>query len=159
MRIFLGLLLVLLLAGCQTTTNHYLGAVATADTLIELPTADVTDQRWQDLYVTVDYALKRQAGQLSIEGLFMFSDYPQMNLRKARDVKLRLFLLDKEHKVLQYKEIARTFATDLSDKVAFNESFSLTPEVAALAFGYEGELIGDGRREIDFIRKLPRVAH
>ncbi|MDX2480361.1 MAG: hypothetical protein QNK24_08485 [Desulfuromusa sp.] len=143
-----------LLTGCQATTGSLLGATAPDDTLIDLSTKTGENQRWQDFYIIVDYTLNRQADKLSIDGKFIFSDYVKGNLKKVGDVKLWLFLLDDEKRVVEYKQVARTVSSNVDDSVNINAELSLSVEVTAIAFGYRGALVSDGRQR-EFIWKLP----
>lgn len=149
------LFIALILSGCQSSTGYYLGAKADEETTVILTAENGPQLHWQDLYVTLDYSLERQGNQLTVEGIFTFSDYPKVNLAKVQDLKLKLFLLNEDRVVLGYLDIYRTTGRSLDELRPFSQSVEVPPEAVAIAFGYEGKLIRDfGGHET--IWKLPK---
>jgi len=145
----------LLLAGCQTTTGHYLGAKAEHSTVLQLQDALRAEQHWQDLYVSVDYRVQQQGNQLVTQGVFTFADYPQLNQARVYDFKLKLFLLNKEQLVVDYFDLYRTLGQSLREQMVFKKTVQISSEVTALSFGYEGAFLDEtGAR--DSVWKLPK---
>ncbi len=158
MRMAIHLALVLLLVGCQgAATGRYDNALARDGTVIPLPATAATGQRWQDLYLVVDYALKQDAGRLAIEGSFSFAQHPRSTMRRVHDLKLFLFTLNSENRVLDYRMIARAASGSLNDSTEFRDELPLAAGATAIAFGYEGELTGEDPLDVDIFRMLPRV--
>ncbi|MCW8858757.1 MAG: hypothetical protein OQK97_03510 [Deltaproteobacteria bacterium] len=152
------LLFGLLLLGCQpATTTYYKGAKAFGMESVSLVTP-IDQQRWQDLYVTVDYSLSRSGDSLDIEGALSFSNNPKVMFTQVRDLKLKLFLLDKEMLVVGYRDIARTLSTDLEDETKFKKTLKLTDDVVAFTFGYEGSFVDNDpeNSSSDIVWKLPK---
>ena len=139
--ILLAFLFSLTLVGCQTTTTHYQGAKADKEGVVSLITGQVEQQRWQDLYVTVDYSFDRQGTQFDIEGSLSFSISSQINFTQAGDIKLKLFFLDQDMRVINYLDIARTLSTRIDDKAVFNRTLHLPEGADSFTFGYEGYFI------------------
>jgi len=133
----------LMLVGCQTTTTHYLGAKADEVDVVSLAAGQVDQQRWEDLYVTVDYSYERQGNRFDIDGALSFSDSSKINFNRVRDMKLKLFLLDKDMRVVDYLDIARTLSVSLDDETTFARTLELRETVVAFAFGYEGSFRDD----------------
>ncbi len=150
------LLLGLILSGCQTavTTTYYLGAKADPKEVINLSAEQVEQQRWQDLFVTVDYSYTYQGNQFNIDGLFSFSDSAQINFTTVRRFKLHLFLLDQDMRVIDYREVVRALGYSVENQETFNDTFVLAENVVAFTFGYEGVLSDEGLSQAIF--KLPR---
>ncbi len=142
-RFLSTLLLVMSLAGCQAATTHYLGAKADQQDVISLSAAAAQNQRWQDLYLTIDYSLERQGQRLDIAGSLAFSESPKVNYTQVVDMKLKLFLLDADMRVVDYREIARTLSTNLEDQTPFRQMFELKDNITAFSFGYEGSFRDD----------------
>ncbi len=142
-KIFTLLLLLvgLVFFGCQTTTTYYLGAKADEKGVISLAAAQAGPQQWQDLYVTVDYSLHRQGNRFSIDGALSFSDHPKGMYTRVPDLKLKLFFLNKDMRVVDYLDVARTLSTSLDDKTPFSRTLDLKDDVVSFTFGYEGEFI------------------
>ncbi len=146
------------LFGCQTTTTYYQGAKADEEGMVSLSLGQVEKQRWQDLYVTVDYSFKQQADQIIIDGTLSFSNHPRLLFTRVWDLKLKLFFLDKDMRVVSYLDIARTLNNNLDDKTKFNRTLEVQEEVVAFAFGYEGSFVDDDPESssTDHVWKLPR---
>ena len=143
--VILSLFFGLILSGCQTTTTttHYLGAKAEIKEVITLSTGSVQQQQWQDTYVTVDYSYTRQGNQFNIDGLFSFSQSTKMNYQTIGRFKLYLYLLDKNMRVVEYREILRVLGYNVEGKDKINAEFILPEGVVAFTFGYEGVLRSD----------------
>lgn len=153
--IILFSLLVPVFFGCQATTTYYQGAKADSKGVVRLAVDQVENQRWKDLYVTVDYSFDRQGDQFNIDGLFSFSTSPKINFERVQDLKLKLFLLDKDMLVVDYLEIARTLGNSLDDEISFSHDLRLAENVVAFTFGYEGSFLDD--EMIGFnVWKLPK---
>jgi len=134
-------LLGLILLGCQATTTYYQGAQADEEGVVNLPMGEVENQHWQDLYVTVDYSFNRQAERFDIDGTLSFSNNPKVNYTRVPDLKLKLFFLDKDMRVVDYLDIARTLSTSLDDKTTFSRTLQIKEGVVSFTFGYEGVFI------------------
>ncbi|MDX2494357.1 MAG: hypothetical protein QNK27_05300 [Desulfuromusa sp.] len=145
----------LTLLGCQTTTTYYQGAKADEEGVVTLSMGEVEKQHWQDLYVTVDYSSKREGNRLGIKGIVSFSESPKINFEIVRDVKFKLFLLDKDLRVVDYLDIARTLGSSLEDQLHFNKTIKLTDNIVAFTFGYEGSFIDDEWNSFS-VWKLPK---
>lgn len=137
--VFVGLLLF----GCQTTTTYYQGAKADEEGVISLVAAQEGPQQWQDLYVTVDYSFHHQGKRFSIDGALSFSDHPKGMYTRVPDLKLKLFFLNKDMRVVDYLDIARTLSISLDDKTTFSKTLNIKDDVVSFTFGYDGEFIDD----------------
>jgi hypothetical protein len=152
--IFVGLILF----GCQTTTTYYQGAKADEEGVISLVMGQAEQQQWQDLYVTVDYNLHRSDDTLDIDGVLSFSDSPKINYTAVRDLKLKLFLLDQDERVVEYFDIARTLGNSLDDETIFARTVKITEGIVAMTFGYEGSFIDNDPEGLSgqTVWKLPK---
>lgn len=146
------------LLGCQTTTTYYQGAKADEKGVVNLSMGQFEEQRWQDLYVTVDYSFDRQGDQFDIDGALSFSNSPKGNYTRVGDLKLKLFLLDKDMLVVSYLDIARVLSNSLDDKTKFAQALEIQEGVVAFTFGYEGTFIDDDPESssTDRVWKLPK---
>lgn len=148
----------LAILGCQTTTTYYQGAKADAEGVVSLAPGRAESQRWQDLYVTVDYSFDQQGSQLDIAGDLSFSNNPKALFTRVWDLKLKLFFLDKDMRVVHYLDIARTLSNSLDDKTEFSRSLQLQEGVVSFTFGYEGSFVDDDPESpsTDQVWKLPK---
>lgn len=142
--LLLALIAVLLLSGCQATTGYYRGADAADMMTLRLADAVAQEQVWEDLYLRVVYNLQQNADQVEINGNLTFSDSARTNYSRVKDLKLKLFLLDADMRVVAYDDIARTLSYSLEETTSFKRVLSLDRSVVALAIGYEGILAGGG---------------
>lgn len=142
--ILLALIAVLFLSGCQATTGYYSGADATDMMTVRLADATAQEQVWDDLYLRVVYNLQQSADQVEINGNLTFSDSARTNYSRVKDLKLKLFLLDADMRVVAYDDIARTLSYSIEEETSFKRVLPLEQDVVALAIGYEGFLFGGG---------------
>ena len=144
-------------SGCQAavSTTFYQGAKVAAKDVISLSSPQAQQQRWQDLYVAVDYSFTHQNNQFKIDGVFSFSDSAKINYQTVSRLKLKLFLLNKDMQVVDYRDVLQVLGYSLESPDKFKGSFVLTDDVVAFTFGYDGVLRDDeGLRHP--IWKLPK---
>jgi hypothetical protein len=116
--------------------------------------------QWQDLYVTVDFDLQQSGDNLDIDGVLSFSDSPKINYTRVRDLKLKLFFLDQDMRVVDYFDIARTLSQNLDDETTFSHTMKLEEAVVAMTFGYEGSFVDNDPKGFSgqTVWKLPKRA-
>ncbi len=141
--IFLVLLIVAALTGCATTTTHYLGAQADQKGVARLAQESASQQVWKDLYVRVDYSYQRSGTSFKVDGILSFTDSSIINYERVRDLKLKLFFLDSDLRVVKYLDVCRTLGTNIEDKWEFHDVVDIPAAVTALTFGYDGLLTND----------------
>lgn len=147
------------LFGCQPgTTSYYKGATAAGMGTIPITENLEGEQVWQDLYLTVTYQLQRTGDQLTIKGRMGFTDSSKTNYTSVSDMKLKLFLLDQDLRVVDSMDIARTLSYHLDDETGFNRTLQLEGHVVALAFGYDGYLVDNDPEfpSVDPVWKIPK---
>ncbi|MEA3544390.1 MAG: hypothetical protein U9R69_04110 [Thermodesulfobacteriota bacterium] len=156
--ILLIILLGVVVSGCQTTTTYYQGAKADGEGVVNLSARGTEPRHWQDLYIMVDYTLNQNGEQLEIEGALSFSDNPKALYTRVWDLKLKLFLLDQNMRVVSYRDIARTLSNSLDDKTKFTRTLQLRKDVVSYTFGYEGSFVDDDPESpsTDHVWKLPK---
>lgn len=155
MRIVIIALSMWLLTGCQTTTSYYRGASAEEMNVVNLGADQAGEQSWQDLYLQIDYSLQRAAGRLTITGEFTYTLTSRTVYQRVHDLKLKLYLLDAEMRVIDYRQVARSLGNSLDRRTPFSEQFDLDEQVAAFTFGYEGLLV-DEENLHEMIWKVPQ---
>lgn len=157
--VFVSIIMLVALFGCQPATlTYYKGANAEDMDVVSLTASQKEVQNWQDLYVTVDYNLEKNGDQVDIDGVLTFSQSPKVNYTHVRDLKLKLFFLNKDLRVVDYLDVARTLSTDLEDETRFSKSIRVSPDVIALTFGYEGSFFDSDPEypSSDMVWKLPK---
>ena len=154
-RLGVVLLFLVVLTGCQTTTSYYRGASAEEMNVVTLNGDQAGEQRWQDLYLQIDYSLEKSAGQLRFDGEFTYTQTTKTIFQQVHDLKLKLYLLDDQMRVIDYRQVARSLGTSLESRTTFSEQFDLDEQVAAFTFGYDGVLIDDEQGS-EIIWKVPQ---
>jgi hypothetical protein len=155
MRIII-VFMTLILVSCAAKGTYYQGATVEQD-IVQLP-AVAAEYTWQDLYLTVDYALSRQDNRLRIEGNLSFSLFSRINLAWANDVVLSLYLLDDQGVVLSYQDIASTLGSRLDSVIPFRKDIPIGNAVTAIWFGYEGKFLKEKGEGIDYVWKRPKLS-
>jgi len=151
------LLVTLLMVGCQPATTRYLGALADQKEAVTLAQGEVKDQQWDDLYTSVNYSYQRAGDHLELQGTLSFSFSSQTNYKRVRDLKLKIFFLDKNLQVIEYYDIARTLSPDIEQHLKFLKTFKLQSGVTAFTFGYEGTLVDEAQSHP--IWNFPQINH
>lgn len=136
-------LLLLLVSGCQTTTGHYLGALADEEAVTAITPVLDAQQRWEEFYVTVDSQLSRQSGNYQMTGWLSFSLHSRMMYVRVADVELTLFLLDADNRVVGYRRATHFMALRPEDRIPFTVTLPLVDQAVAYTFGYQIRLIDD----------------
>ena len=148
----------LLLSGCHATTGYYLGALADDEAVTAINPVLDTQQRWEDLYVTVDSRLTRQAGRYQMSGKLSFSQHSRMMYVRVAHVELTLFLLDADNRVVEYRRANHYSGLRPDDRIPFTVTLPAVDQAVAYAFRYEIRLIDEeGNSSTNWF--YPRIRH
>lgn len=137
------LLSLLSLIGCQATSGHYLGAVADSDKIIRIHSAQAEEQRWQDIYLTIDSELRWQQQDPRLMGKVAYSRHPQMMYERADRVTLWVFLLDDDNRVVGYQPLPGIFPGSTDGTSRFSLPLQYAEHAVAYTFGYEVTFVDD----------------
>jgi hypothetical protein len=143
LQLSMFILFFLFLSGCQSTTGHYLGALADEDAVTEITPILDTRQQWEELYVTVDSHLVRLEEQYQMTGWLSFSLHSRTMYARVADVELTLFLLDADNLVVDYRKATHFKGLSLEDRVPFTVTLPLVDRAVAYTFGYKITLIDE----------------
>lgn len=133
--------LVIALSGCRVDPHYYRGADATNLKPLIAAQSTETLQRWQDLFVRVDYRIIRLPSTLQLQGELAFTDGARINYSRAGSLDLQLYFLDRDQRVVRSSTLARSLSRNLEDTTLFSKTFPIDDGIVALAFGYDGSLI------------------
>ena len=127
-----------LLAACQSTSSYYLGALADGEgEPLAVAAAYQQAHQWEDLYLLIDSALSADGGQKRLSGTVEFSLHSQGMYGRVRSLDLRVFLVDEEKRVVDYRPVMRFLGRSTRDQVPFSVVLPDTPGAVAYTFGYE----------------------
>lgn len=130
------LFFVVMLTGCQTSTGHYLGALADEDRVTDITPVLDAQQQWEGFYLTVDSQLRRQAGNYQMSGRLSFSEHARMMYVRVADVDLTLFLLNADNRVVDYRRATHFIGLRPDDRVPFTVTVPVSDQAVAYTFGY-----------------------
>ncbi len=133
----------ILTVGCQATKTYYLGAGVERSARLPVAEAGQSAMRWQDDYVIVDFDLTRETTSLTVAGTLDFTDYSRIMYVWASYLKVQIFFLDVDGKVVDYAEILPQRGRDVSKKHKFNLSVPQNVAFSSVSFGYETTFVDD----------------
>ncbi len=137
LKYFLLVLFFVPLVACQPAGQHYLNAVADKSTVIPLPAMGASQSTWQDMYLTLDHRVTVSDKALSIQGKTKFSSHPQIMYARFQNLKVSVFLLDNNNRVVAYQQILHSGAGSVQDEDSFNLRLERPAGVVAYTYGYE----------------------
>jgi len=144
------------MTGCQGTSGYYLGAQADAARVVSLPAETSHGLVWQDLNLTIPYDLKVDSGSVTVSGKIGFSGNPQVVYQRVYDMKVKFYLLDKDNRVISYREVARVLNYGLEELTDFKAEVKRPENAVAYTFGYEGIFIDEDQMSYQ-VWNLPKV--
>lgn len=134
-----ALSLCLVAAGCAGLSSSFTGSKVSSAPIVPIKQVDSAASRWQTFDINIDYIFKRQDDVFDISGVAALSDHYELNYESLRDLRVFLFLLDADARVLQAVPVARSLTTDLDEKLDFKVSLKAPTGFAAFSFGYDGQ--------------------
>lgn len=145
-RALLCILGMLLAAGCQTARVASTGGDVAEGQRIPVVRGPDTAGHWQsrDLYLDYRYRVDQNEMKLSVQ--VRFSDSVRMGFRQLRRFHLKLYWLEGAGNVLTTRGLYSVTQTEVDDGIHFTSRFPVPAGAAAMAFGYTGELRGQGLR-------------
>ncbi len=142
LKYFILSVLLVPLVACQSSgPQHYLNALADKAAVIPVPATGTAPQKWQDLYLDIDHSISVTDGAISVQGTVGFANHPQIMYARAQNLKVSLFLLDKNNRVVAYRQILYSGFASPQDKESFNTRMDRPVGVVAYTFGYEVDFI------------------
>ncbi len=149
-----ALLLVTLSSGCTPVAQQFIGNRVTNAPVVSLQPGGPHADSWQTFDVIIDYQYHKSGDIFAISGTAQLTQRYEILYSRLRDLKVFLFLLDDDQRVLTTSMIARSLSVQLNDQMPFNQSFKLPPGATRISFGYEG-LVTEGRMEFHSFYLLP----
>ena len=136
--IFLGLMLLALLAACQSTANYFSGTRVEPNLQIPLNPGESRSGTWQTFEMIVHYSADAGQENLAISGHGKLTDHYRILYHELRRFDLYLFLLDGESRVLKAVKLHPGGLLDTDDDIPFDRTVSLPNGTRAISFGYSG---------------------
>ena len=125
------------LVACQPAGQYYLNALADQTMVKPLPVDSETEVKWQDMYLDINHKISATESDVSIQGTVGFSNHPQIMYARAHDLKVSLFLLDGNNRVVAYRKILQSGKADPEEIESFKSHLQRPAGAVAYTFGYE----------------------
>jgi hypothetical protein len=141
----LGLFFLLILGtGCVPTSKHFVGnTTSPAQPIIALQSGGPHADSWENFDVRIDYQYKQDGGIFEISGVAALTPRYEMLYARLRDLRVYLFFLDKESRVLQSEMLDRSLTVQLDERLQFTRFYKVPPGTASITFGYDGVVRGE----------------
>jgi hypothetical protein len=137
----LGLICVLLfLSGCVASPNPFIGNTVSSAPVDVLKSGGPHADSWQTFDIHIDYEYTQDGNLFKISGSALLSEHYQMMYTRLRDLKLYLFFLDENSRVLAGHLLAQSLSYEVDHRLPFNRSFNVPPGTARISFGYDGRV-------------------
>ena len=141
----LGLIsLLILCTGCVATSRQFVGnTTSPAQPIIALQPGGPHADSWQNFDIRIDYQYKQDGDIFEISGVAALSSHYEIMYSRLRDLRVFLFFLDKDSRVLQAEMLDRSLTIQLDEKLQFTRFYKVPPGTASITFGYDGVVRGE----------------
>lgn len=142
----------LVFVGCVPTAELYVGKYVTAAPIIQLQDATNVSGSWQTFDMTINYSYSTDGDIIELAGQGELSQHYQLVYAGVRSLRVYLFLLDADARVLETIEIP-ALLTSTEDKFTFNKSFRVSESFQGFSFGYRG--VATDMESHEYFDRLP----
>ena len=136
-HVVVSLSLLFVMAGCVPTAELYIGRAVTNAPIIKLEKDANVSGTWQTFDVTINYRYQADGDIIELAGQGELSQHYQLVYDGVRSLRVYLFLLDADGRVLETIEIP-AFMISTEDKFAFKNTFRINQSMRGFSFGYRG---------------------
>jgi hypothetical protein len=136
--------LLTLCTSCVATSRHFVGnTISPEQPIIALQPAGSHADSWENFDIRIDYQYKQDGNVFEISGAAALTPRYEMLYSRLNDLKVYLFLLDKDSRVLQSEMLGRSLTGQLNERLQFTRFYKLPPGTASITFGYDGVARGE----------------
>ena len=132
--------LLIFLSGCVATSNPFVGNTVSTVPVVVLKSGGPHADSWQTFDIHIEYQYTQDGNLFNISGSALLSEHYQMLYTRLRDLKLYVFFLDKDSRVLAGHLLTQSLLNDIDQRLPFNRSYNLPPGAARISFGYSGRV-------------------
>ncbi len=138
--------LLILCSGCVAPASHFVGnTTSPAQPIIALQTGGPHADSWENFDIKIDYQYKQNGDVFEISGVAALTPRYEMLYARLTDLKVYLFLLDKDSRVLQTELLGRSLTGQLDERLQFTRLYKAPPGTVSITFGYDG--LAQGMRD------------
>ncbi len=144
-RTRLGLFsLLLLCTACVATSGHFVGNVTSPNQpIIALQPGGPHADSWENFDVRIEYQYSQDGDVFEISGAAALTSRYEIQYSRLRDLKVYLFFIDKDSRVLQAEMLDRSLTIRLDERLEFTRFYKRPPGTASITFGYSGAVRGE----------------
>jgi hypothetical protein len=153
--VFLSVLLLVTLSfGCTPVAQQFVGNRVTNAAVVTIQPGGPHADSWETFDVIIDYQYHKSGDLFVISGTAQLTQRYEILYSRLRDLKVYLFFLDDDQRVLDTSMIARSLSVQIDQQMSFKQSFNLPTGATHISFGYEG-LVTEGKMDFHSFYLLP----
>jgi len=150
----LGLICLLTFAsGCVELAMLYHGKTVSNAPVVALQEGSAITGRWETFDLVVNYQYAKKGDSLEFSAKAALSEHYKMTYDKLTEMRVFIFFLDKDSRVLETASFADTWSSNTRDTQDISQSYVTPPGTSEFSFGYSGQ-VRDGKSTDNFY-KLP----
>jgi hypothetical protein len=130
--------LLLFCSGCTPGSRQLIGNQVTSAPVAMLQSGGPHADSWQTFDITINYQYKYDGDHFSISGDARLSQHYAIMYSWLRDLKVYLFFLDGDSRVLESTMVARSLTGQIDEALHFDRFCKLPPGTTRISFGYDG---------------------
>ncbi|RLB64751.1 MAG: hypothetical protein DRH08_09015 [Deltaproteobacteria bacterium] len=151
---FLGFICLSSLAlGCVELAMLYHDKTVSNAPVVALQEGSAITGRWETFDLVINYQYTKKVDSLKISAQAALSSHYQMTYDKLAKMRVYIFFLDKDSRVMETALFADTWSSNTRDVQEISSSYKTPPGTAGFSFGYSGQ-VRDGKSTDNFY-KLP----
>ncbi len=132
--------LLFIVTGCVAPSNPFVGNTVSSAPVVALQSGGPHADSWQTFDIAIDYEYKQDGDVFEIQGAAVLSQRYEIMYSQLRDLRVYLFFLDDNSRVLEASMIARSLTMQIDQKLQFNHLFKAPPGTTRISFGYDGRV-------------------
>ncbi len=137
-------LLLLVIAGCQSIESYYHGYHAAGESVSMLVPVEQAQGAWKTFDLELNYAYGYADNLMKISGTIDFGLYYELNTRRIERFDSFIFFLDDKSSVIETAVLSTQISFNPEESLSFARELQVPPGAYAIAFGYRGEARRDG---------------
>lgn len=133
----LGLMWVLVLVACQTTSSHT-GKLAGPMSRVDLATSGEHRGTWKTEDLTLEYSTSASGGQFRISGKVHLDERFAVLDMRIKYLNVNMYFLDPDGRIIESHQVSSTGIQSADRGISFSNEIILPANAHGLAFGYMG---------------------
>ena len=126
--------------GCVASSNQFVGNTVSSAPVVALQPGGPHAGSWETFDIKIDYEYKQDGNVFEIKGDALLSQHYEIMFSQLRDLRVFLFFLDDNSRVLEASMIARSLTPQIDEKLQFSKFFKVPQGSVRISFGYDGKV-------------------